>query len=280
MSGRLVLCGTPIGNLEDLSPRAAATLAGADVIACEDTRRTRKLLAHIGAGAPEMIVVNDATEARRAGDVVDRVRKGQTVVLVSDAGMPGLSDPGYRVVSAAAAAGLPVEVVPGPSAAVAALAVSGLPPGRFAFEGFLPRKQGDRRKRLHEVSSDPRTLLFFVSPHHLADNLADAEQVLGNRPAVLVRELTKIHEEAWRGSLSELRERAERGPGPRGEMVLVVSGAMHEHKETPGDEALAAMAEELMAEGVDRQGAMRRVAKEAGVPRRAVFDALVRRRES
>jgi 16S rRNA (cytidine1402-2'-O)-methyltransferase len=280
VNGRLVLCGTPIGNLEDLSPRAAATLAEADVIACEDTRRTRKLLSHIGVRARDLVVVNEATEVRRAGRLVDRIRKGETVVLVSDAGMPGLSDPGYRLVSACAAAGLRVEVVPGPSAVVAALAVSGLPPGRFAFEGFLPKKAGVRRRRLQDVASDTRTLIFFVSPHDLADTLADVQAELGDRPAALARELTKIHEEVWRGSVSELRERAETGGGPKGEMVLVVLGAVHEHKERPSTAELAARAERKMDEGIDRKTALTEVARETGVPRREVFDALVKRRES
>jgi 16S rRNA (cytidine1402-2'-O)-methyltransferase len=279
VSGRLILCGTPIGNLEDLSPRAAETLAGADVLACEDTRRTRKLLSHIGVRAKNLVVVNDATEARQSRQLVDRIRKGETVVLVSDAGMPGLSDPGYRLVTSCAAAGLPVDVVPGPSAVVAALAVSGLPPGRFAFEGFLPKKSGDRRRRLRDVASDQRTLIFFVSPHHLATHLADVEAELGDRQAALARELTKMHEEVWRGSVSDLRERAEAGAGPKGEMVLVVSGAIHEHRSRPSPETLAAMAEEKMEAGTDRKAALTEVAKEAGVPRREVFDALIKRRE-
>jgi 16S rRNA (cytidine1402-2'-O)-methyltransferase len=279
LTGKLVLCGTPIGNLEDLSPRAAATLASADAIACEDTRRTKKLLSHIGVRAKDLIVVNDATEARRAREIRDRVRKGETVVLVSDAGMPGLSDPGYRVVEECADAGLSIEVVPGPSAVVAALAISGLPPGRFAFEGFLPRKAGERRRRFQEVADDPRTLIFFVPPHRLADHLREAEEELGDRPAALARELTKMHEEVWRGPLSELRRRAEEGAGAKGEMVLVVSGAIHEHKPKPDAATLATMAEDLMASGVDRKAALAEVAKQAGVPKREVFDALVKRRK-
>ena len=278
MTGKLVLCGTPIGNLEDLSPRAAATLASADAIACEDTRRTRKLLTHIGVRPKDLIVVNDANESRRAREISDRVRKGATVVLVSDAGMPGLSDPGYRVVAECAAAGSSIEVVPGPSAVVAALSVSGLPPGRFAFEGFLPKRAGDRRRRLQDVAHDPRTLIFFVSPHRLAEHLKEVEEELGDRPASLARELTKIYEEVWRGSLSQLRARAEEGTGPKGEMVLVVSGAIHEHKPKPDSESLAALAQDLMASGVDRKSAMARVAKETGVPKREVFDALVEHR--
>jgi 16S rRNA (cytidine1402-2'-O)-methyltransferase len=279
VKGRLVLCGTPIGNLEDLSPRAAAVLGEADVIACEDTRRTRKLLSHIGTRPKELVVVNEATEARMAKQIVERVRKGETVVLVSDAGMPGLSDPGYRLVSACTEAGLTVEVVPGPSAVIAALAVSGLPPGRFAFEGFLPKKSGDRRRRLREVAADPRTLIFFVSPHRLAEHLADVEAELGDRPAALARELTKMHEEVWRGSLSELKERAEEGAGVKGEMVLVVFGAVHEHKPKPSSEVLAAKAEDKMDAGTDRKTALTEVARETGVPRREVFDALVAHRD-
>lgn len=275
MTGRLVLCGTPIGNLQDLSPRAVQTLAAADVIACEDTRRTRKLLTHAGVSPRKLVVFNDATERRRTPELVERIRRGETVVVVSDAGMPGLSDPGYRLVRASADAGAPVEVVPGPSAVVAALSVSGLPPGRFAFEGFLPRKAGDRRRRLMDVRGDARTLIFFVSPHHLDEQLGDMIETLGNRPAALARELTKVHEDVLRGSLSELRAAA---GGLKGEMVLVVSGAIHEHKAVPDADALADRAEELMAAGTDRKQALSEVAREFDVARRRVFDALIRRK--
>ncbi|CAN5785079.1 hypothetical protein BH18ACT15_BH18ACT15_14490 [soil metagenome] len=192
MGGRLVLCGTPIGNLDDLSPRAARTLAAADVLACEKPQRTRKLLAHLGIAAPPLIVYNEGNERRQALALVERVARGETVVLVSDAGMPALSDPGYRLVRACAERDLPVEVVPGPSAAVSALAVSGLPPGRFVFEGFLPRKAGERRRRIEGLAREGSTLIFYESPHRLAESLADLAELLGPRPAEVARELTKL----------------------------------------------------------------------------------------
>lgn len=274
MSGRLVLVGTPIGNLEDLSPRAVRVLSEAGVVACEDTRRTRKLLTFAGITAHGLVSYHEGNERRQAARLVERVASGEVVALVSDAGMPGLSDPGYRLVSACVERGLPVEVVPGPSAAVGALAISGLPPGRFAFEGFLPRKQGDRRRRLEEVASDPRTLLFYESPHRIADALGDMAAVLGDRPAVLARELTKMHEEVRRGTLSELAEQARDDP-PRGEIVVVVGGAVRGHAESPPPAELAARARALMESGVERKEALRQVARETGVGRRAVFDALV-----
>jgi 16S rRNA (cytidine1402-2'-O)-methyltransferase len=277
MPGKLVLCGTPIGNLEDLSPRAAGVLGSADVVACEDTRRTRKLLTHTGVRARELVSYHEGNERRRAQELLGRIAGGETVVVVSDAGMPGLSDPGYRLVRACVDAGLPVEVVPGPSAAVTALAVSGLPPGRFAFEGFLPRKSGDRRRHIESVGDEKRTLVFFESPHRIEDSLADLADLLGDRPACLARELTKMYEEVRRGTLPELLESVRSDP-PRGEIVLVVGGAIRDHREPAEPEALAAQAIELMEAGMERRAAMAEVARSAGVPKREVFDALVRYR--
>ncbi|HYP23132.1 MAG TPA: 16S rRNA (cytidine(1402)-2'-O)-methyltransferase [Actinomycetota bacterium] len=270
----MVLCGTPIGNLDDMSPRAVQALRDADVIACEDTRRTRKLLSHFAIGARDLVVLNEQTERRRAPEVVAEIGRGRTVVLVSDAGMPGLSDPGYRLVQACIAAGVTVDVVPGPTAVVTALAVSGLPPGRFVFEGFLPRKPGDRRKRIESLKDEPRTIVLFESPHRIEATLEDLLAVLGDRPAALARELTKLYEEVLRGPLSEVAA-ALRVKPPRGEITLVVEGAVHDHKPEPDAEELAARARSLMDAGVDRKEAMARVAAEAGVPRRKVFDALL-----
>lgn len=272
--GRLILCGTPIGNLDDMSPRAVAALRDADVIACEDTRRTRKLLSHFGIGSRDLVVLNDQTERRKAPEVVAEIGRGRTVVLVSDAGMPGLSDPGYRLVRACVAEGITVDVVPGPTAVVTALAVSGLPPGRFVFEGFLPRKPGDRRRRIESLRDEPRTIVLFESPHRIEATLEDLLAVLGDRPAALARELTKLYEEVVRGPLSEVAAALKEKP-PRGEITLVVEGAVHDHKPEPAPEELAARARSLMDAGVDRKEAMARVAEEAGVPRRKVFDALL-----
>jgi 16S rRNA (cytidine1402-2'-O)-methyltransferase len=274
MKGKLVLCGTPIGNLEDAPPRLLSTLERADVIACEDTRRTRKLLTHFGISARDLVSYNEANERRRADELVKRIVGGSTVALVSDAGMPGLSDPGYRLVRAAVDNDVTVEVVPGPSAAVSALAISGIAPGRFVFEGFLPRKSGERRRHIEELAQEKRTLVFYESPHRIAATLADLADVLGDRPGALARELTKMYEEVVRGTLPELAEHA-RTEAPRGEITLVVQGAVGVHRDDPDPSELARRARRLMAEGVERKEALQEVARAAGVPKRAVFDALL-----
>jgi 16S rRNA (cytidine1402-2'-O)-methyltransferase len=278
MSGRLILCGTPIGNLEDTSPRALRVLTEADVIACEDTRRTLKLLSHFGIRARELVSYHEGNERRAARDLRTRIAGGAVVVLVSDAGMPGLSDPGYRLVRACADEELPIEVVPGPSAAISALAISGLPPARFAFEGFLPRKQGERRKRLDGLRTEERTLLFYESPHRIEAVLEDMVDVLEDRPAALARELTKMHEEVRRNTLPGLLDGVRADP-PRGEIVLVVGGAIHEHKVESDPADLARRAQALMDAGVERREALVEVARDAGVPKRKVFDALLEARD-
>ncbi len=274
MTGKLILCGTPIGNLEDMSPRAERSLREADVVACEDTRRTRKLLTHFGIRAKDLVVYHEGNERRQASGLFERILSGETVVLVSDAGMPGLSDPGYRLVKLCADQGVTVEVVPGPSAAVAALAISGLPPGRFAFEGFFPRKRGDRRRRIEDLVTEPRTMIVYESPHRIEETLEDLMELLGERPAALARELTKMYEEVRRGTLAALLDGVRSEP-PRGEIVLVIGGAVQGHKETPSPGELARMVRVLMEDGTDRKEAMHTVAREAGVPKRVVFDALV-----
>ena len=277
MSGGLVLCATPIGNLEDISMRALRSLSEADVVACEDTRRTRKLLTHHGVEVTRLVSYHEGNERRRARDLLERIRSGERVVLVTDAGTPGLSDPGYRLVRACIDGGLPVEAVPGPTAAITALTLSGLPPARFVFEGFLPRKSPERRRRLGELVEEKRTIVFYESPHRLADCLADLADVLGERPAAVARELTKVHEEVRRGSLGELARWAADG-SPRGEMVVVVGGAVREHRATVDPAELARRAEELMRAGVQRREALARVARALNVRKRDVFDALVEAR--
>jgi 16S rRNA (cytidine1402-2'-O)-methyltransferase len=275
MRGKLVLCATPIGNLEDTSRRVLRTIEEADVVACEDVRRARKLLSHFGITARALVVYNEGNERRRAGELVRRIEAGATVALTSDAGMPGLSDPGYRLVRACVDADLPVEIVPGPTAAVSALVVSGLPPGRFVFEGFLPRKAGDRSRRIAELATEARTLVFYVSPHKIDETVADLRAGLGDRPAALARELTKVHEEVRRGSLSELLEELTERPA-RGEIVLVVGGAIGANRPRADAAELARRARQLMDQGVERREALVRVARSAGVSRRAVFDALLK----
>ena len=272
--GKLILCGTPIGNLEDMSPRAIHALEDADIVACEDTRRTRKLLSHFAIRARSLVVYNEANERRKAAELVKAIASGRNVVLVSDAGMPGLSDPGYRLVKACADAGLSVEAVPGPSAVITAVAISGLAPGRFVFEGFLPRKQGDRARRIAELATERRTIVLFESPHRITGSLEDLLAGLGPRPAALARELTKMYEEVRRGTLEELLTSVVADP-PRGEIALVIAGAIHEHSSQISAEELASRARGLMDSGIERKEALARVAKDAGVPKRAVFDALV-----
>ena len=272
--GRLILCGTPIGNLDDATFRLISTLREVDVIACEDARRTRKLLTHFEISARALVVYNDGNERRVAPQLVGRIEGGSDVALVSDAGMPGLSDPGYRLVRACIERELEVEVVPGPTAVVTALAVSGLPAARFVFEGWLPRRAGERSRRVAEIASEQRTLVFFCSPHRVAADAAALLAGLGDRPAALVRELTKLYEEVRRGTLSELVAGLESDPA-RGEVVLVVSGAIGEHRPAPPPEELARRARALMDSGVARKDALVQVARETGVARRDVFDALV-----
>ncbi|MGI5951105.1 MAG: 16S rRNA (cytidine(1402)-2'-O)-methyltransferase [Brooklawnia sp.] len=223
--GRLVLAGTPIGDAQDASPALKRTLAEADVIAAEDTRALHTLMARLGVRSDATIVSYfEGNEAARTPGLVEQMAQGQVVVLATDAGMPSVSDPGYRLVVATIEARLPVTAVPGPSAVLTALAVSGLPVDRFCFEGFLPRKTGERTRRLAALAAEPRTMVFFEAPHRLADFLADAAQVLGDdRPAAVCRELTKTHEQVVRGGLAELADWA--AGGVRGEVTVVIQGA-------------------------------------------------------
>jgi 16S rRNA (cytidine1402-2'-O)-methyltransferase len=221
--GTLYLVGTPIGNVEDLSARAQRILGAVDLIAAEDTRHTRQLLQRFGLDRP-MISYHDHNKDGRTPEVIARLREGASVAIVSDAGSPGISDPAFTLVRAAAAAELPIVPIPGPSSALCALEVSGLPTDRFAFEGFLPRRAGRRRARIEGLRADPRTLIFFESPHRLIDAVNDLAEVLGDRSASISRELTKKFEETRRGTLRTLLAWLKEHP-PRGEFVLVVAGA-------------------------------------------------------
>jgi 16S rRNA (cytidine1402-2'-O)-methyltransferase len=274
--GRLVLVGTPIGNLGDLSPRAVEVLAAADVICCEDTRRTRKLLTHAGITPRRLLAVHEHNELAAAPSLVAMAATGATVAVVTDAGLPGISDPGERLVRAAAGAGVRVEVVPGPSAALAALVVSGLATDRFCFEGFLPRKGGERAARLASIGSEPRTVVLFEAPHRVrqtADQLAQA--CGGDRLVAIARELTKVHEEVWRGTLAgAIGHLAE--TEPRGEYVLVVGGAPVAASGTAGPVEIEASLAARLAAGEDRKTAVAAVAVDLGVPKRAVYDVSVR----
>jgi 16S rRNA (cytidine1402-2'-O)-methyltransferase len=276
MAGTLWLVGTPIGHLGDITERARRVLGDVDLIACEDTRRTRGLLVHLGIRGASLTSFFEGNERRRMPELMGHLRAGRDVAVVSDAGMPGLSDPGERLVRAAVAEGIPVDVVPGPSAAVTALVVSGLPAARFAFEGFLPRKAGERRARLEQLAEELRTVILFESPRRLGALLSDAAEALGNRRAAVVRELTKVHQEVVRGSLSELASRYDTEE-PRGEVVVVVEGRAP--RVGPDElEALAERVEAMTADGVPRRKAAARVAAEAGVSKNALYEASLRRR--
>ncbi len=269
--GLLILVGTPIGNLGDLAPRGVEALAGADLIVCEDTRRTGRLLEAAGvAPRPPLLAVHQHNEARQVAGVVERLQAGATVAVVSDAGMPGVSDPGERLVRAAVAAGVEVRVVPGPSAGVAALVASGLAADRFAFEGFLPRQGRERAERLAEVAVERRTVVLYEAPHRLARTLEDLLGACGGeRPVTLARELTKLHEELWRGTLAEAVVQVG-VVEPRGEYVVVLGGAPAP-VEASDDELRAALAE-ARAAGQSTRDAVAAVAASFGASRRRVYD--------
>jgi 16S rRNA (cytidine1402-2'-O)-methyltransferase len=265
-AGRLVVVGTPIGNLSDMSPRGADALRGADLIACEDTRRTGRLLELLGIPAPRLIRMDAHTESGRGARRRGAGRLGRRVAVASDAGMPGLSDPGARLIEASVSAGVPVEVVPGPFAGVVAAVASGLldPSGRFVFEGFLPRKGPERRARLAAVASEQTPVVLYESPHRVLATVGDLATACGSeRRIALCRELTKMHEEVWRGTLEEAVRHAEHRV-PRGEYVLVLEGASP--PDPPSDEQLrAALGAELTA-GATRRDASIAVAERFGVP--------------
>ena len=273
--GLLVLVATPIGNVGDLAPRAAAALADADVVACEDTRHTGQLLARLGIKAKRLLAVHEHNEANVAASLVERVRAGEVVALVSDAGMPGVSDPGERIVRAMAGAGLPVSVIPGASAGVAALVVSGMRTDRWVFEGFLPRKGADRSRRLDAIAAEARTTVLYESPHRVASMLRDLRRACGGeRPVAVVRELTKLHEEVWRGTLAEA---CERSGDPRGEHVVVLGGA--ENAEPASDEEIAGALLVELDGGADNRVAVASVSAALGVPKRRVYEIAVHLRK-
>jgi 16S rRNA (cytidine1402-2'-O)-methyltransferase len=266
--GRLVVCPTPIGNLEDITLRALSALREADVVACEDTRRTRVLLDRYGVNA-KLVSYHERNERSRARDLVERMRRGQTVALVSDAGMPLVSDPGFVLVRECVAAGLAVEVLPGPSAALTALVASGLPSDHWRFAGFLPRK----REQLLEQFGLPETLVAFESPRRVAASLAALAEVDPQRPVAVCRELTKVHEEVVRGSAAELAARYA-DAAPRGEVVLVVGPARR--AAAPLEPAVAAV-RRLVEAGAKPRPAAGVVAQLTGVPANALYRALQER---
>jgi 16S rRNA (cytidine1402-2'-O)-methyltransferase len=274
VSGRLVLGGAPLGQPGDVGPRLREVMASADVLAVEDTRRLHRLASDLGVTFTGRIVTfHESVEKSRLPGLLAALTDGATVLLLTDAGMPSVSDPGYTLVRAAIEAGVHVTSVPGPSAVTTALAVSGLPVDRFCFEGFLPRKGGERRSRLRGLADERRTMVFFESPHRLADALVDAAAAFGDaREAAVCRELTKTHEEVRRGPLAELAAWA--ADGVRGEITLVVAGAPERAVSREPAELAAAVAEEE-AMGATRKDAIRAVVERTGLPKRTVYDAVL-----
>jgi 16S rRNA (cytidine1402-2'-O)-methyltransferase len=274
MSGRLVLGGAPLGQPGDVGPRLREVMASADVLAVEDTRRLHRLASDLGVTFTGRVVTfHESVEQARLPGLLTALTGGATVLLLTDAGMPSVSDPGYTLVRAAIDAGVLVTSVPGPSAVTTALAVSGLPVDRFCFEGFLPRKAGERRSRLASLADERRTMVFFESPHRLADALADAAAAFGgSREAAVCRELTKTYEEVRRGGLAELAAWA--ADGVKGEITLVVGGAPDVAVDLSDAELAAAVAEEETA-GATRKDAIRAVVVRTGLPRRTVYDAVL-----
>ncbi len=278
-AGEVVLVGTPIGNLADLSPRAVEALARADVIYCEDTRHSRKLLTHAGVTGTTLRSLHRHNEAERVEEVVRAAVAGRVVAVVSDAGMPGISDPPARLVGEAAAAGVQVTVVPGPSAVLAALVASGLATDRFCFDGFLPRSGRNRRARLEELATEPRTSVLFEAPGRLSAALADLATACGpDRRVAVARELTKVHEEVWRGTLAEAEARARTGVF-RGEVALVLAGAEPVAEPAVTDQRLVSALAERLAAGQRTRGAVDEVAEAFGVSRRRVYELALDRPE-
>ncbi len=272
MAGRLYVAATPIGNLEDITYRAVRVLGEADLIACEDTRQTRKLLDHYGIRKPT-VSYHEHNEAERSAELAERLRGGETIALVSDAGVPLISDPGYRLVRAALECGIVVEPVPGASAVLAALSASGLATDAFHFGGFLPAKPGQRARALEDLADETATLVFYEAPHRILEALETVEQVLGPRPVVVARELTKIHEEFVRGSAAEVRAELAARETIKGEITLLIGKAAEPPPDTtPLDEAVA----DLVRAGTPRMDAIKQVARKRGLSKRDVYERLVR----
>jgi 16S rRNA (cytidine1402-2'-O)-methyltransferase len=271
MPGRLFLVATPIGNLEDITYRAVRVLREVDRIACEDTRQTRKLLDHYGIDRP-MVSYHEHNEAERSDELAASMDAGERIALVSDAGMPLVSDPGYRLVRAAIERGIPVEPVPGPSAVLTALAASGLPNDSFYFGGFLPAKHGQRARVLEELAEERATLVFYEAPHRIVESLEAVEQALGPRPVVVARELTKIHEEFLRGSAAEVRTTLEARDAVKGEITLLIGRAT---APAPDDTPLGEAVQALVLAGTTRMDAIKQVARRRGLSKRDVYDQLL-----
>jgi 16S rRNA (cytidine1402-2'-O)-methyltransferase len=272
----LYLVGTPIGNLEDITLRAVRILKEADQIACEDTRHTQKLLTHYDIHKP-LVSYHEHNELTRAPELVMAMEQGAKIALVSDAGMPLVSDPGHRLVTLCLRHKIPVVPIPGPSALLASLSASGMPTEEFLFVGFLPARSGERRRALERLRIEERTIILYEAPHRVEECVADVLEILGDRPACLAREVTKVHEEFVRGKLSEIRSAIEERP-PRGEITLILgpSDAAERHAQADSSQSLAARVEELMHQAkLDRKEALKLAAKERGLTRRAAYNEIV-----
>jgi 16S rRNA (cytidine1402-2'-O)-methyltransferase len=273
-AGCLYLVATPIGNLEDITLRAIRILKEADLIACEDTRQTQKLLQHYDI-RKELVSYHEHNELTRSPELVIELEQGAKIALVSDAGTPGISDPGHRLVTLCLRHHIPVVPIPGPSALVAALAASGLPTEEFLFVGFLPPRAGARRKALDALKTESRTLIFYEAPHRVVETLADASDILGARPSVIAREVTKIHEEFLRGTLSELLEGA-RKRAPRGEITLLIGAGDPQTVQVDSSVSLKERVAQLEAEaGIDRKAALKQAARERGLGKREAYKQLL-----
>ena len=280
MAGKLYVVATPIGNLEDLTYRAARVLSEVDLIACEDTRHSQKLLNHYGIKT-KTLSYHEHNERERAGELLTSIRSGLSVALVSDAGTPGISDPGFRVVRMALEAGLRVVPIPGPTALVSALVASGLPSDEFFFAGFLPARSGARRARLADLAAIPSTLVFYEAPHRIVSSLEDARGILGEREAVVARELTKMHEEVLRGRLSELADKlSQAAQEPRGEMVVVIDRNViaSSDEDSKSGCSVASIVAGFEAEGLDGRSALKKSAKQLGISRDEAYRRLTAER--
>lgn len=272
--GRIVLAATPIGNVGDASARLVELLGTSDIVAAEDTRRLHRLVTALGVEVKGRVIsYHEHNEVAKTGELLDHVRAGKTILMVSDAGMPAVSDPGFRLVEGAVAAGLTVTAVPGPSAVLTALALSGLPTDRFCFEGFLPRKSGDRNSRLADLADERRTMVFFEAPHRLEVMLRALHERFGaDRHVAVCRELTKTYEEVIRGTLRELLQWAENNE-VRGEIAVVVAGAPEQEPGKPEDHVAAV--NELISQGIRLKEAVAAVAEEARVSKRELYSAVL-----
>ncbi|MFN2407599.1 MAG: 16S rRNA (cytidine(1402)-2'-O)-methyltransferase [Pyrinomonadaceae bacterium] len=279
MPGTLYLVATPIGNLADITHRALQVLRDVDLIACEDTRHTRKLLQHYGIDT-RTISYHEHNEQQRAAELIELLKQGSNVAIVSDAGTPSISDPGFRLVRVAIENEITIVPLPGPSALISALIAAGLPTDQFFFGGFLPARSTARRARFDELRSVPGTLIFYEGPHRLAASLRDAHQILGEREAVVARELTKLHEEIRRGRLSELAEHYSTVEQPRGEIVLLIDRTVLDEAAT-GDAqptSVAALVKQFESDGLDHRAALKKAARELGLSRAEAYRRLVAER--